>query len=766
MSKSPGTIIAGYRVVEILGSGGMGEVYIVQNEQLHRREAMKVISVGSVANSDFQQRFDNEARTMAALDHPSIITIHNYGIDAGEPWFTMTYVDGPNLSVAQLTPADAVTAITQVADALDYAHSRSVVHRDIKPANIVVTRESDGSLRRAVLLDFGIAKLADSPHLTAADSLIGSVAYTAPEVIGGADAGSAADQYSLACTAFEVLTGRPPFSAPTSAALMMAHVQQPAPALGSVRPDLDPLTPVLLRAMAKNPSSRFPDCRSFAAALVDALAHTAAGRHTMVAPVMPAEVRDHSGPQPFPAPAARPYPMPAPHPQQPAPAFPQSTTPYPSPAGPPSAGLPAGPQWSAPYGAVGAPPQTPPKRRRRGPWIAGAIVLVVVLAVAGTIPLWWPGDDSAANVPPFATAQIAGAAGSECMIDAGSLYCWGDNSHGQLGDGSMTARSLPAKVPGLESVTAVAMGSYDSASTSRSRATTCAVAAEDLYCWGDNLFWQTGDAGTLQEKTSPFRVPGLGKVTAVATSHSSTCAVSDGALYCWGFYSGGQLGNGGTDSLKTPTRVPGLTDVTAVSSRAGSVCAIAAAELYCWGRNWSGQLGTGTLDDVKTPTRVTSLKAVTAVSIGGGNLADTPFWNTCAVADGSVYCWGSNLKQQLARDADKTKNTPLKVDGLTGASDVSVDIGTFCAVADAQAQCWGNNRFGQVGDGGTDQRFTPQPVRGVTDVRQVVTSYSVTCAVTVDRRYCWGLNKSGQLADPGRTDEQVTTPVEVTLPAA
>ncbi|GAA2384725.1 protein kinase domain-containing protein [Gordonia cholesterolivorans] len=791
MSKAPGTTIAGYRVVELLGSGGMGDVYVVENEQLSRREAMKVISVGGASNPDFQQRFSNEARTMAALDHPSIVTIHNYGIADDQPWFTMSYIDGPNLASARLTPAEVVQAIVQVADGLDYAHSRSVVHRDIKPANIVVTRSSDRSLHRAVLLDFGIAKLADSPQLTAVNSIIGTVTYTAPEVIGGAHAGPASDQYSLACTAYELLAGRPPFAAENSTALMMAHVQQPPPPLGAVRPDLDALTPVLIRAMAKDPAARFPDCRAFAAALDAALRQTAAGQHTMVAPVAPP---GPSGPTPAPTPTPTPTPAPTPAPTpwpgpqhpgqppmpygdsgpQPAPQYAgqapyQAAPPYPgqpypgqqfSGPGPFPGGQQAGP---GPYGFAGAPPQ-PPKKRRRIGWIVAAVAAVAVVAVAATSPLWWPSsDEPAAEV--YATPQIAGAYGSECMIGSGSLYCWGDNSSGQLGDGTTSERKTPTKVAGLSNVTAVSMGAFDSTG-SNSAVTTCAVADESLYCWGDNLFWQAGDAGTMSKKTTPFKVPGLGKVTTVSTSNSSTCAVSDGDLYCWGFYSGGQLGSGSTtDSLKTPTKVAGLSNVTSVSSRAGSVCAVASDELYCWGRNWDGQLGDGSTDDHSTPTKVTSLKDVSAVSVGGGTVDNTPFWNTCAIAEGAPYCWGSNKNQQLGKDSEAKKSSPAKVEGLTGVSGISVDIGTFCAVADGDVSCWGNNLYGQVGDGSTSQQYSPQHVSGVSDVRQVVTSYSVTCAVTGSSQYCWGLNKTGQQGDATRTEDQITTPHEVKLAA-
>jgi len=262
----------------------MGEVYLVENDQLQRREAMKVISVAGASNPDFQQRFTNEARTAASLDHPSIITIHNHGITDESPWYTMSYLEGPDLASTRLTPAEVGNVLRQVGDALDYAHQHHVVHRDIKPANIVVTRDKDGAIRRAVVLDFGIAKLANSPQLTAMNSIVGTMTYTAPEVIGGQTAGPAADQYSLACATYQMLAGNPPFAADNATALMMAHVQQPAPHLGALRPDLAAVGAVLQRGMAKNPAERFPDCSTFAAEFNRALSTTSSGTQTTVAP--------------------------------------------------------------------------------------------------------------------------------------------------------------------------------------------------------------------------------------------------------------------------------------------------------------------------------------------------------------------------------------------------------------------------------------------------------------------------------------------------
>ncbi|WHU48273.1 serine/threonine-protein kinase [Gordonia sp. L191] len=270
MTLRVGSTFAGYTVLAPLGAGGMGEVYLVEHPHLLRRQALKVISRLGAGNDEFVRRFLHEARTAAALDHPGIITVHDFGIVDETPWFTMSYIDGADLSAADLTPDEVVHIVSRVADALDHAHHQGVVHRDIKPANIVVTRSASTSeIDRVIVLDFGIAKLADgnATPLTATNAIIGTLAYCAPEIIEGGAATARSDQYSLACTAYQLLTGTTPFHAAEPAALIRDHLARPAPALGLAHPDLAGLDAVFATALAKHPENRHRDCRSFAATL-------------------------------------------------------------------------------------------------------------------------------------------------------------------------------------------------------------------------------------------------------------------------------------------------------------------------------------------------------------------------------------------------------------------------------------------------------------------------------------------------------------------
>lgn len=779
MSAQPGTEIAGYRVVSLLGSGGMGDVYVVENPQLHRKEAMKVISVAGASNSDFQQRFANEARTAASLDHPSIITVHSYGVadqdaasqTAGLPWFTMSYLDGPDMASTRLTPAETVDAISQVADALDYAHARTIVHRDIKPANIVITRDTDGALSRAVILDFGIAKLSDSPHLTAMNSVVGTMAYTAPEIISGQPASARSDQYSLACTTYQVLTGHAPFEADTATALMMAHVQKPPPPLGQARPDLASLGPVLTRAMSKDPSARFKNCREFASELKRAFAQTAAGTATSIAPT---PVPHTPAPAPHSGPTQTPGPMPAPlnpgfapvagvGPQNGPHAGPGGHPGYASnpqqpgfgPNGPGGPGMPPTGPWNTGPGGV---PGPPPKKSRRNLFIALAVAAVAVIAVAGTSPLWWPSSDDA-GTEQVAADNLEVGFGASCLIREGDLFCWGSNGTGQLGDGTTADRGTPAKVSGLTGVTAVSIGGFLDKDDNY-MATACAVASGEAYCWGAAGSGQIGNGSDSQTtQTTPLKIANLTDVTSIATSYAGTCAVAEGDLYCWGYGTTGQVGNGGTtERVLSPTKVTGLSDVKKVAMASGSVCAIdGESDLYCWGNNNDGQLGDGSTTQRNSPVKVNAIGDVEDVSLGMSRDSDKYLHiETCAIADGKVYCWGNGL------GTDTTdRSAPAEVDGFTDPRQITADVDTACVVEESgDVYCWGNNGKGQVGNGTTTSIDKPVKISSLRDVDTVKTGASTTCASTdSDEVYCWGTNTTNQVTPSG--SDNATTPVKI-----
>jgi serine/threonine-protein kinase len=271
MQLREGEVFAGYTVLRLLGSGGMGEIYLVQHPRLPRRDALKVLPPTFTSDGGFRERFNREADIAASLWHPHIVSVHDRGEFNGQIWISMDYVEGTD--AAQLLrgryphgmPADeALEIVTAVASALDHAHHEQLLHRDVKPANILLAESRLGQ-RRILLADFGIArKMDDISGLTQTNMTVGSVAYAAPEQLSGESIDGRADQYALACTAYHLLTGAPPFEHTNAAVVIGQHLTATPPTLSDRRPDLSALDRVFATAMSKAPLHRFSSCGDFA----------------------------------------------------------------------------------------------------------------------------------------------------------------------------------------------------------------------------------------------------------------------------------------------------------------------------------------------------------------------------------------------------------------------------------------------------------------------------------------------------------------------
>jgi serine/threonine-protein kinase len=363
-----GSMVGGYRIERELGAGGMGSVYLAAHPTLPRRDALKVLSRELSRDPDFRTRFTREADVAASLDHPQIVSVYDRGqTDDGQLWIAMQLVDGTDADAAlrdgKMTPPRAVHIVSEVAKALDFAHSRNVVHRDIKPANFLLSGPADAN-ERVLLGDFGIARALDDVGLTATGSVMATIAYAAPEVLSGMQFDGRADIYSLGCTLYRLLTGKTPYSGANGpAATMMAHLQQPPPRVTDVVPALPPaLDQVIAIAMAKDPRQRFGSASALAAAAAAALYDPRAQQNpTLLAPVSGAEVSSY--------PRA------------------DSGTPW-LPGGPPS-GPGFGPSTPVPVA---------PQRRRRAV-VLGAAAAVAVLVAATVTVVAWPSDEAASPTP-------------------------------------------------------------------------------------------------------------------------------------------------------------------------------------------------------------------------------------------------------------------------------------------------------------------------------------------------------------------------------
>ena len=222
----------------------MGEVYLAQHPRLPRQDALKVLAADVSADADYRARFSREADLASTLWHPHIVGVHDRGEEEGQLWISMDFVDGLDAArlLADRYPAgmpveEVARIVTAVASALDHAHKQGLLHRDVKPANIMMTHLDDDGEQRILLTDFGIARnVNDISGLTKTNMTVGTVAYCAPEQLLGEDIDGRADQYSLAATAYHLLTGSQLFPNSNPAVVISRHLNVPPPVLADSRP--------------------------------------------------------------------------------------------------------------------------------------------------------------------------------------------------------------------------------------------------------------------------------------------------------------------------------------------------------------------------------------------------------------------------------------------------------------------------------------------------------------------------------------------------
>jgi prepilin-type N-terminal cleavage/methylation domain-containing protein len=299
----------------------------------------------------------------------------------------------------------------------------------------------------------------------------------------------------------------------------------------------------------------------------------------------------------------------------------------------------------------------------------------------------------------------------------------------------------------------------------------CAMKADNtVWCWGLNDGGQLGD-GTTTDRSSPVQVSGLTNAAQLASNSWHSCAVkTDGTAWCWGWNPDGRLGDGTTTNRTTPVQVSGLTSVSQMDTGDHHTCALKTdGTVWCWGLNhdqsWGtgGQIGNGTWGD----------NPLTPVQVGGGlsnvKQVSTGYLHTCAVKnDGTAWCWGSNRKSNWGIDTGQLgdgtfvdRYSPVQVSGLSNVIEIKAGDQHTCALKiDGTVWCWGGNNWGQLGDGTTMSRLTPVQVVGFTGAVSVKVGERNTCAGKNDGTiWCWGLNDKGQLGNGATTNSLV--PVQV-----
>lgn len=284
-------VIGRYSIEHELGRGGMGIVFLAHDAALERTVAIKLLPPHLASDDRMRARFVREARTAAQLSHPNIVPIHSVEEHPDVVFFVMGYVDGETLTArvrraGPLAPRDGSTLIQELAWALAYAHSAGVIHRDVKPDNVLIDRASG----RAMLTDFGIARVGDGRAATGFGEIVGTPQFVSPEQASGTTVDGRSDLYSLGVTAFYALTGRLPFEAPTVMGLLGMHLTEAPPPIATVRESLPPkLSTAVDRCLAKDPSNRFATGEQLAEAIADAR-----GADVQVAPVVRGFLRDRA----------------------------------------------------------------------------------------------------------------------------------------------------------------------------------------------------------------------------------------------------------------------------------------------------------------------------------------------------------------------------------------------------------------------------------------------------------------------------------------
>lgn len=394
--------------------------------------------------------------------------------------------------------------------------------------------------------------------------------------------------------------------------------------------------------------------------------------------------------------------------------------------------------------------------RRRSAARAAVTALVVALGAAGCSGTGGTGSSAttlpeettttAPEAPP--TYAVSTGGNHTCAISPdGVATCWGENTKGQLGDGTTTDRPVAGAVTTAEPLVQISAGG--------SRHTCGLTATGRAVCWGQNTRGTLGD-GTTTDRPSSVDVVGLaGPVRTILAGGSHTCSLlEDGSVTCWGRNDFAQLGNGTLTDSPVPGPVVGLPEgVASLSLGGGHACVVTTAGgVVCWGLNRTGQIGNATTNDGQAPAPVPALSSGVAMVSAGG-------FHTCAVTTaGGVRCWGSNEYGQLGDGTTQNRLEPVPVSGLeSGVVAVSAGLWHTCALrTDGTVLCWGKNGYGEMGDGTTAQRPTPVSPSGMpaAAVTQIAAGGGQTCAATADGAlWCWGQNEFGQVGDGGSANQ-------------
>ncbi len=783
-----GKQIGNYKATKLLGKGSMGEVYEAAHPILDKQVAIKVLSEDLSSYPELVSRFKREARAIARIKHKAIVQAFDFGtLEDGRQYYVMERLKGSNLAVYMTAKGplpwdEALTIAVPLLEGLAAAHEAGFIHRDIKPDNIFLTRLEDGTIYPKII-DFGIAKLRDPDDnqdsvVTRIDAVMGTPLYMSPEQAPGSteDVGAWSDIYSAAATLYHMIAGKPPFYSENPLELMLMHSWQPPPPLYEHRPDLSlEISDAIMKALAKKPADRYPTMMDFAEGLQAA--------------------SDGKGPPAGVAPASRTDPPAETAPTEPTPDAPATQAVNATEESAPKKRKTAEAAVVATMNEIKAPTDVSSLQRdadeedsleiiaeagscrpaltslsgaasekvisaRMGTGTYYAVPksktpYVIVGIVAGLLALGAIAffvirglGGGGATPPPKRKLfrQVSSMTRHTCGLHRtdGSVWCWGRNNYGQLGNRSTTTSTRPVVVAALSKAQSVAAGGRHA----------CAITTDQtVWCWGKNTSGQLGN-GTTRNQSHAVRVVGLPKVRAMDTGNDHTCAITiDDKLWCWGDNRAGQLGRAAGGHQVKPVLVDGVSGARSLSLGGFHTCVVTkVGKTWCWGKNDVGQLGLGDTQPRHTPTLLATLSGILRITAGGAH--------TCALGNnGALWCWGNNASGQIGDGTSRLRFAPVKVPKLPAVVDVSAGGGYLgghtCTVAqDGSVWCWGNNLSGQLGySQPKDTHLRPTRLTQVANAASIEASGRHTCVVDRSGQVlCWGRNTDGQLGDGTSTD--------------
>jgi alpha-tubulin suppressor-like RCC1 family protein/tRNA A-37 threonylcarbamoyl transferase component Bud32 len=754
-----------YEILGELGRGATAVVYRARDRELGREVAIKVIRPKYVDDDETVARLAREARTVAQLQHPNIVTLYAVRrVRDGSLALVMQFVPGRTLreilnekGAWSFERADRV--LRDVAGALAHAHECGIVHRDVKPENIFI----DERTGRALLSDFGVARSIESDsQLTATGTAIGTPSYMSPEQIDGTELDGRSDLYSLGLVGWEMLTGRRPWEGEGLYTVIYKQKREDLPPIDELRPDTpNRLIYLIEGATRKNPSDRWSGAAEFAerAATIapdGGWAHWQAERRKRRRAAVYTAARERGDSVLSAALETVRFQR---DPSRPPPEAPAATL-----------------GGTRPDRAIAADnvdvrgdrplraPVTEPRRRSLAPVV---VVLALALAAIGASARLIRGrgeppvvaqtpttfaDNGGVEVPVAPrTAPNAGAMSLPPTVTTPPERTSPSSTLVRRADSSSAVAAVPApeRQPPAPQVRTPAgrTGSGDVAARTPDKPSAPPTVSVPSAA-GAPRTSQVAPALNLPVSVRPPLAPPSSvsfpaERATVAAGGRHSCAIDDaGHAKCWGANDQGQLGDGSHDDHTDPTSVAGELTFAQLSAGATHTCAVTRdGDAYCWGNNERGQLGDATTLQRDAPVRV---------GAGGPfKLVRAGFSHSCALSRaGEVSCWGSNMNGQLGTGGGMTSARPVAAAGGLRFGAMAVGWNHTCAITTGgELYCWGSNSAGQIGDGTRDDRRTPVKLSASARFVSVAAGNQHTCAVaTTGEVYCWGRNNYGQLA--------------------